>query len=148
MPDNLYQRIPKSVAGVLDRPEFTGCTVNFITYSKSHKLERQLSNAPENMCIFPDTQAAIINKKVFKRVPGFGQTTAALPRKSSSKACLPFCYTAPTAAVNCNLQWTRTWYRCGTVSAAQDTKAIQGIVPCILSARKCRNTLCYSRFSM
>ena len=68
MPDNLYQWDPKSVAGILERPEYTGCTVNFKTYSKSHKLKKRLQNAPENYRIFPDTQPAIINEKVWERV--------------------------------------------------------------------------------
>ena len=68
MPDNLYRWDYKSVAGILERPEYTGCTVNFKTYSKSHKLKKRLNNAPENQRIFPDTQPAIINEKVWERV--------------------------------------------------------------------------------
>lgn len=45
-----------------------GCTVNFKTYSKSHKLKKRLQNAPENQRIFPNTQPAIIEEKVFERV--------------------------------------------------------------------------------
>lgn len=68
MPDNLYRWDNKSVAGILERREYTGCTVNFKTYSKSHKLKKRLNNAPENYRIFPDTQPAIINEKVYERV--------------------------------------------------------------------------------
>lgn len=68
MPDNLYRWDYKSVAGILERPEYTGCTVNFKTYSKSHKLKKRLNNAPENMRIFPNTQPAIVNEKVWQRV--------------------------------------------------------------------------------
>ena len=56
MPDNLYRWDYKSIAGILERPEYTGCTVNFKTYSKSHKLKKRLQNAPENYRIFPNTQ--------------------------------------------------------------------------------------------
>ena len=63
-----YQWSPKSVAGILERPEYTGCTVNFKTYSKSHKLKKRLHNAPENQRIFPDTQPTIIDEQVFARV--------------------------------------------------------------------------------
>ena len=59
---------PKSVAGILERPEYTGCTVNFKTYSKSHKLKKRLHNVPENQRIFPNTQPAIIDEQVFVRV--------------------------------------------------------------------------------
>ncbi|MFQ7753789.1 MAG: DUF4368 domain-containing protein [Acutalibacteraceae bacterium] len=68
MPDNLYRWDFKTVAGILERQEYTGCTVNFKTYSKSHKLKKRLQNAPENYRIFPNTQPAIIEEKVFERV--------------------------------------------------------------------------------
>ena len=68
LPDNLYQWANKTVSGILERPEYTGCTVNFKTYSKSHKLKKRLNNAPENQRIFEDTQPAIIHQKVWKRV--------------------------------------------------------------------------------
>ena len=68
MPDNLYRWDYKSIAGILERPEYTGCTVNFKTYSKSHKPKKRLQNAPENYRIFPNTQPAIIEEQVFERV--------------------------------------------------------------------------------
>ena len=68
LPEKPYQWSPKSVAGILERPEYTGCTVNFKTYSKSHKLKKRLHNAPENQRIFPNTQPAIIDEQVFARV--------------------------------------------------------------------------------
>lgn len=67
-PDNLYRWDYKSIAGILERPEYTGCTVNFKTYSKSHNLKKRLQNAPENYRIFPNTQPAIIEEKIFERV--------------------------------------------------------------------------------
>lgn len=68
MPDKPYQWALKTVAGILERPEYTGCTVNFKTYSKSHKLKKRLSNAPENYRIFPNTQPAIVDEKIWERV--------------------------------------------------------------------------------
>lgn len=68
MPDNLYRWDYKSISGILERPEYTRCTVNFKTYSKSHKLKKHLQNTPENYRIFPNTQSAIIEEKVFERV--------------------------------------------------------------------------------
>lgn len=70
MPDNLYRWDYKSISGILERPEYTGCTVNFKTYSKSHKLKKRLQNTPENYRIFPNTQSAVIEEKVFERVQG------------------------------------------------------------------------------
>ena len=68
LPDKPYQWSAKSIAGILERPEYTGCTVNFKTYSKSHKLKKRLQNASENYRIFPNTQPAIVEEKVFERV--------------------------------------------------------------------------------
>ena len=68
LPEEPYHWDPKSVAGILERPEYTGCTVNFKTYSKSHKLKKRLYNVPENQRIFPNTQPAIIDEQVFARV--------------------------------------------------------------------------------
>ena len=68
LPEKPYHWDPKSVAGILERPEYTGCTVNFKTYSKSHKLKKRLHNVPENQRISPNTQPAIIDEHVFVRV--------------------------------------------------------------------------------
>ena len=68
LPEKPHKWSPKSVAGILERPEYTGCTVNFKTYSKSHKLKKRLHNAPEDQRIFPNTQPAIIDEQVFARV--------------------------------------------------------------------------------
>ncbi|XBG73760.1 recombinase family protein [Enterococcus cecorum] len=68
LPKNPNHWDPKSVAGILERPEYTGCTVNFKTYSKSHKLKKRLHNVPENQRIFPNTQPVIIEEQVFARV--------------------------------------------------------------------------------
>ena len=68
LPENPYKWRPKSIAGILERPEYTGCTVNFKTYSKSHKLKKRIHNDPENYRIFPNTQQAIIHEKVWERV--------------------------------------------------------------------------------
>lgn len=68
MPDNLYRWSVETIRAILERPEYMGCTVNFKTYSKSHKLKKRLQNALENYRIFPDTQPAIVNRNVFERV--------------------------------------------------------------------------------
>lgn len=39
MPDNLYQWCAKSVVGIQERQEYTGCTVNLKTYTKSLKFK-------------------------------------------------------------------------------------------------------------
>lgn len=68
MPDNLYRWCAKSVAGILERREYTGCTVNFKTYTKSLKFKKRMENPIENQRIFEDTQPAIIEKGQWERV--------------------------------------------------------------------------------
>ena len=51
MPDRPYHWIGQSVVGILERMEYTGCTCNFKTYSKSYKLKKRIHNAIEDMCI-------------------------------------------------------------------------------------------------
>ena len=68
MPERPYHGIGQSVVGILERQEYTGCTVNFKTYSKSYKLKKRIPNDPENMFYLPDTQEAIVSQAQFDRV--------------------------------------------------------------------------------
>lgn len=68
MPERPYHWIGQSVAGILERMEYTGCTCNFKTYSKSYKLKKRIPNDIEDMCIFPDTQEAIVSQAQCDRV--------------------------------------------------------------------------------
>ena len=60
--------IEQSVVNILERMEYTGCTCNFKTYSKSYKLKKRIPNALEDMFILPDTQEAIVPKEQWDRV--------------------------------------------------------------------------------
>ena len=102
LPENPYQWNPKSVAGILERPEYTGCTVNFKTYSKSHKLKKRLHNAPENQRIFPNTQPAIIDEQVFARVQELrAEQAPPQPRQRTARDCSPACSTVRIAGASC-----------------------------------------------
>ncbi len=68
MPEKLYQWCSKSVAGILERQEYTGCTVNFKTYTKSLKFKKRMENPKENQRIFEGTQPAIIEYGQWERV--------------------------------------------------------------------------------
>ncbi len=68
MPDNLYQWCSKSVTTILERTEYTGCTVNFKTYTKSLKFKKRMVNPKEKQRIFEDTQPAIIARGQWERV--------------------------------------------------------------------------------
>ena len=52
MPENLYRWNTNAVIRILERREYTGCTVNFKTYTKSLKFKKRMENPVENQRIF------------------------------------------------------------------------------------------------
>ena len=68
LPEPPCHWIEQSVVNILERMEYTGCTCNFKTYSKSYKLKKRIPNALEDMFILPDTQEAIVPKEQWDRV--------------------------------------------------------------------------------
>ncbi len=68
LPEKPFYWSEQSIAGILERMEYTGCTCNFKTYSKSYKLKKRIANATEDMFILPDTQEAIISDEEWERV--------------------------------------------------------------------------------
>ena len=67
MPENLYRWNTNAVLRILERQEYTGCTVNFKTYTKSLKFKKRMENPVENQRVFEDTQPAIIEKGQWER---------------------------------------------------------------------------------
>ena len=67
-PERPYHWGNQSIVGILKRQEYTGCTCNFKTYSKSYKLKKRIPNAPEDMFFLPDTQKAIVSQAQWDRV--------------------------------------------------------------------------------
>ena len=57
-----------TVVAILERREYTGCTVNFKTYTKSLKFKKRMENPVENQRVFEDTQPAIIERGQWERV--------------------------------------------------------------------------------
>jgi len=74
LPDNPFHWNENSVIHILERMEYTGCTVNFKTYTKSYKLKKKLENPKENWAIFYDTQEPIISKEHWERVQELRQS--------------------------------------------------------------------------
>ncbi len=69
----LYERDPfnwdqKTVAGILERAEYLGHTVNFKTTSKNYKSKKRIQNPPEKQLIFKNTHPAIISDELFETV--------------------------------------------------------------------------------
>ena len=67
-PENPYGWKDSSIVNILERREYTGCTVNFKTYTNSIWDKKQRDNPIENRAIFPNTHEAIISDDVFEKV--------------------------------------------------------------------------------
>ncbi len=67
-PENPYFWSDGTVARILERKEYTGCTVNFRTYQASLWDKKQRMNPEEKTLVFPDTHEAIVDEAVFQRL--------------------------------------------------------------------------------
>lgn len=63
LPKNPYGWKDQSIVGILERQEYTGCTCNFKTYSKSYKLKKRYEIPEEQQIVFENTHEAIINQE-------------------------------------------------------------------------------------
>ena len=120
-PENPYGWCDSSVVNILERREYTGCTVNFKTYSNSIWDKKQRENPVEKQAIFENTHEAIISDDVFKRVQEIRQHRHRKTRsgRSSMFSGLVFCsdcgeklyygatnnYRTEGAFFECSLHW-------------------------------------------
>ena len=74
-----------TTTGILDRPEYYGCTCSFKTYSKSYKLKKRIQNKPEDMYIIENTQDAIIPKEQWDRVQELRKLRHRTPKSAERK---------------------------------------------------------------
>ena len=63
--DSPYAWRGRTIAEILDRPEYMGHTVNFRTYKDSYKDKRPKKTAKEDWMIFENTQEAIVDEKTW-----------------------------------------------------------------------------------
>ncbi len=67
-PDNPYNWNENSIVAILERMDYYGHTVNFKSYSKSHKLKKRIPTTKEQQAVFHNTHEAIVEDAVFERV--------------------------------------------------------------------------------
>lgn len=67
-PANEYRWHESTVAAILEYKEYTGCTVNFKTYTNSIWDKKQRDNPAENRRVFENTHPTIISLEVFDKV--------------------------------------------------------------------------------
>jgi site-specific DNA recombinase len=92
-PENPYGWQDSSVVKILERREYTGCTVNFKTYTNSIWDKKQRENPIEKQAVFPDTHERIIEDDVFEKVQVIRQQRHRMTRtgRSSIFSGLVYC---------------------------------------------------------
>ena len=82
-----------TVVAILERREYTGCTVNFKTYTNSIWDKKQRDNPIEKQAIFPNTHERIIDDDVFEKVQEIRQQRHRMTRtgRSSIFSGLVYC---------------------------------------------------------
>ena len=128
-PEDSYGWHSSTVVAILERREYTGCTVNFKTYTNSIWDKKQRDNPLEKQAIFPNTHEAIIEEAVFEKVQQVRQQRHRKTRtgRSSIFSGLVFCancgeklyygatnnYRPEGAFFDCSLHWKHK-DKCGT----------------------------------
>ena len=128
-PEDPYGWHSSTVVAILERREYTGCTVNFKTYTNSIWDKKQRDNPLEKQAIFPNTHEAIIEETVFEKVQQVRQQRHRKTRtgRSSIFSGLVYCsdcgeklyygatnnYRPEGAFFDCSLHWKHK-DKCGT----------------------------------
>ena len=89
-----YHWNANTVVHILERKEYTGCTVNFKTYTNSIWDKKQRDNPEENWAVFENTHPEIINPEEFEKVQEIRKQRHRRTRtgKSSMFSGLVYCY--------------------------------------------------------
>ena len=66
--ENPYNWSADTIAGIIEKKEYLGHTVNFKTYKQSYKSKKKLHNPKENQMIFENTHEAIIDIDTWEKV--------------------------------------------------------------------------------
>ncbi len=92
-PENPYGWGDSSVVRILERREYTGCTVNFKTYTNSIWDKKKRETPIEKQAVFPDTHERIIEDDVFEKVQIIRQQRHRMTRtgRSSIFSGLVYC---------------------------------------------------------
>ena len=92
-PEDPYDWKSSTVMAILERREYTGCTVNFKTYTNSIWDKKQRDNPIEKQAIFPNTHERIIDDDVFEKVQEIRQQRHRMTRtgRSSIFSGLVYC---------------------------------------------------------
>ena len=135
-PENPYEWHSSCVVKILERREYTGCTVNFKTHTNSIWDKKQRETPIEKQAVFPGTHEAIVEMDVFEKVQEIRQQRHRMTRtgRSSMFSGLVYCsdcgsklyygatnnYKPENAFFDCSLHWKRK-DKCGTHYVSEKT---------------------------
>ena len=68
IPDDPYDWAPRTISGILEKPEYLGHMVNFRTHRQSYKSKKKIENPQSEWKIFENTHDAIVDEETFHRV--------------------------------------------------------------------------------
>ena len=97
-PENPYGWCSSTVVNILELREYTGCTVNFKTYTNSIWDKKQRENPVEKQAIFPNTHEQIIKDDVFEKVQEIRQQRHRMTRTGRSSIFSGLVYCADCGA--------------------------------------------------
>ena len=92
-PEDPYDWKSSTVVAIMERREYTGCTVNFKTYTNSIWDKKQRDNPVEKQAIFPNAHERIFDDDVFEKVQEIRQQRHRMIRtgRSSIFSGLVYC---------------------------------------------------------
>ena len=97
-PEDPYDWKSSTVVAILERREYTGCTVNFKTYTNSIWDKKQRETPIEKQAVFYNTHPAIIEQEVFDKVQEIRQQRHRMTKKGKSSLFSGMVYCADCGA--------------------------------------------------
>ena len=67
-PEDPYDWAPRTISGILEKPEYLGHMVNFRTHRQSYKSKKKIENPQSEWKIFENNHDAIVDEETFYRV--------------------------------------------------------------------------------
>jgi site-specific DNA recombinase len=152
-PESPFDWADSTVVRILERMEYTGCTVNFKTYTNSIWDKKQRENPVEKQAVFYNAHERIVEDDVFEKVQTIRQQRHRKTKtgRSSIFSGLVFCadcgekmyygasnnYKPENAFFDCSLHWKRkdkckTHYIRASVLERMVLKHIQAVTDFIL----------------
>ena len=117
-----YHWDTNTIVHILERREYTSCTVNFKTYTNSIWDKKQRKSPAEKQAVFYGTHPAIIEQEVFDKVQEIRQQRHRRT-KTGKSSMFPAWSTVPTAEQECATARPATLRRGRIISYAATTAA-------------------------